>query len=92
MEHFTATKTVSETRSYLEALIEEKEGISMNTIFNVEGENWGMNIIPVDAICEGICNTTDKERNHIIETLVKIDFLNASINDYFHHLAKCMAI
>ena len=78
-------------RNYLETLIEEK-GLDLEaTIIEVEGENWGLNIIPLGAIVDFIMSSGVEYQKQVKNTLVKIDFANGSILHLFTHIAKFMA-
>lgn len=79
-------------RNYLETLIEEK-GLDLHgTIIEVEGEEWGLNIIELGAVVDYIVASGPTNQAKIKETLVKIDVMNGDIMHFFKFLAKCMAI
>lgn len=77
-------------KTYLENLISEKEGIELHTPINVEGES-GMNFLTVEVVIEHILIAPKHEQDGIRAMLVKIDFHNASVLDYFKHLAQAIA-
>ena len=77
-------------KTYLENLISEKQGISMDTPIEVEGAS-GTNFMSVGIVVEHILITSKAEQNAIRTMLVKIDFHNADVLDYFKHLAKALA-
>ena len=78
-------------RNYLETLIEEK-GLDLEaTIIEVEGEEWGLNIIPLGAVVDFILTSGEANQKAVKNTLVKIDFLNGDVMDFFSHVAKFMA-
>ena len=83
-------ETTLQLKTYLPKLLREK-GIDRGHIFQVQGKEWGMNIIPLEVVLEHIYNTTQKERKMIFATIVNIDYHNGSILDYFEHLAKAIA-
>ena len=75
--------------SYFENLIEEKNlnGITLE----VEGKN-GLNIIPIEVLLDYILLAPIQEQRAIKDMLVKIDFLNGNVVNYFKHLAKAIAL
>lgn len=78
-------------KTYLNNLISEKSNINMNTPIQVEGES-GTNFMTVKTIVEHILIAPKREQSAIKTMLVKIDFYNASVLDYFKHLAQALAI
>lgn len=78
------------TKRYLTMLIEEKAGIEMETPIEVEGAS-GLNMMSVGVVVEHILIASHREQEAIRRMLVKIDFNNASVLDYFKHLAKALA-
>jgi hypothetical protein len=52
--------------------------------------NGEMHYIDSDVVIEAIKATKGPERTKIAGTLFQLDFHNANIVDYLHHLAKCM--
>jgi len=86
MDNFT-----KHTKNYLTALISEKDLISMETTIEVEGKS-GTNFMTVQTVVEHILIATHKEQEAIRKMLVKIDFHNANVLDFFKHLAKAIAI
>ena len=78
------------TKRYLTMLIEEKAGIEMETSIEVEGAS-GLNMMSVGVVVEHILIASHREQEAIRRMLVKIDFHNASVLDYFKHLAKALA-
>jgi len=81
---------MSTIKTYLTNLISEKSSIHMHTPINVEGPS-GMNFMTVEVVVEHILITSKKEQDAIRTMLVKIDFHNADILDYFKHLAQALA-
>ncbi|MFT5724165.1 MAG: hypothetical protein ACI9JN_001282 [Bacteroidia bacterium] len=77
-------------KTYLNNLISEKANINMETTIQVEGLS-GTNFMSVGIVVEHILIATKKEQDAIRNMLVKIDFHNASILDYFKHLAQALA-
>lgn len=86
MDNFT-----KHTKNYLTALISEKDGISMETPIEVEGQS-GTNFMTVQTVVEHILIAPHKEQEAIRRTLVKIDFHNGDVLDFFNYLAKAIAI
>jgi len=81
---------MSTIKTYLTNLISEKSSIHMQTPINVEGPS-GMNFMTVEVVVEHILITSKKEQDAIRTMLVKIDFHNADVLDYFKHLAQALA-
>jgi hypothetical protein len=78
-------------RNYLETLIEEK-GLDLEaTIIEVEGSDWGMNFIPLGCVVDFILTSGEANQKAVKNTLVKIDFANGDVMDFFSHVAKFMA-
>jgi len=84
---------MSETEfdKWLDTLIEEK-GLDIEDTFEVNGSEWGWNFIPLGCVIEAIKSTHKVEQARIKDMLVKIDFVNGDIMDYFKHLAKAIAL
>ncbi len=76
-------------KKYLKNLIDEK-GIDANLAFQVKGET-GINLIPIGVVIEHILLAPIKEKRAIKDWLVKIDFVNGNVLDYFKHLAQAIA-
>lgn len=75
---------------WLDTLIEEKE-IDDTIVFEKPGPS-GANFIPLAMVLEAIKGAPDHEQRGIKTMLVKIDFVNGNIVDYFNHLADALAI
>ena len=75
--------------TYFERLVEEK-GIS-GYMLEVEG-NSGTNLIPVEVLIDYILIAPKHEQEAIKNMLIKIDFMNGNVVDYFKHLAKAIAL
>lgn len=86
MDNFTR-----HTKNYLNALISEKQGIDMDTSIEVEGKS-GTNLMTVQTVVDHILITSHKEQEAIRRMLVKIDFHNGNVLDFFKHLSKAIAI
>ena len=76
--------------TYLNNLISEKANISMTTPIEVEGAS-GTNFMNVGVIVEHILIAPKSEQAAIKNVLVKIDFNNGDVLDFFKHLAKALA-
>ncbi len=79
------------TRNYLTNLIEEKANISMDTVIEVEGKEWGLNIIPLETIVETICNMDTATQKKCVSNLTMIDFKNGDVMHFFTYIAKFIA-
>ena len=75
---------------WLDTFIAEK-GIDTEQILEIEGPG-GTNFIPVGCIIEAIKTTTRKEKTKIRNTIVKIDFHNGDVLDFFKHLGQAIAL
>ena len=76
-------------KRFLNTLIEEK-GLT-ETAIEVVGAS-GVNFMTVETVIENILVAPKSEQKAIKNMLVKIDFLNGDIMDFFKHLAKAIAI
>lgn len=74
---------------WLETFIREK-GIDLEETFTVEKTQ--RNFMSYGVIVEAIKNTCKEEQKAIKNMLVKIDFFNGDVKDYFRHLAVAIAI
>ena len=79
-------------RNYLETLISEKGLDLEGTIIEVEGQDWGLNIIELGAVVDYIMSSGPANQAKVKDTLVKIDFHNGDVMHFFKHVAKFMAI
>ena len=77
--------------NYLNNLINEKNNLDMESLIEVEGES-GLNIIPLGCLVEAILSASKNEQKAIRNMLVKIDFLNGDVMNYFQHLAQAIAV
>lgn len=86
MDNFTR-----HTQRYLTSLIEEK-GLDLEaTIIEVEGTEWGMNMIPLGCVVDFILTSGKANQESVRKTLVKIDFANGDVMHFFKHVASFMA-
>jgi hypothetical protein len=74
---------------WINTLIDEK-GIDREQVLKVEGPS-GVNSIPVGCIVDMMIGAPAKEQQGIKAMLVKIEFHNGDVVDYFRHLAQAVA-
>ncbi len=75
---------------WLETFLNEK-GIDGETVLDVDGPS-GVNSIPVACLVDLIKQAPRHEQQGIKTMIVKIDFRNGNVLDYFRHLARAVAI
>jgi len=75
--------------TWIDTFVDEK-GINIEETFDVEGES-GLNIVPVGVVIEHMKITSPQEQQKIKDMIVKIDFHNGDVLDFFKHLAKAIA-
>jgi len=75
---------------WIDTLVKEK-GYDRESLFTVEGPS-GQNIIPLGVVVNAIKTAPAHEQAAIKAVIVKLDFVNAEIADYFRHLAQAIAI
>jgi len=75
---------------WLDTFVSEKN-IDTETVIEAEGAS-GVNYIPLEIILDAIKSTSAQEQAGIKSMIVKIDFLNGNVVDYFKHLARAIAI
>jgi hypothetical protein len=75
--------------TWIDTFIEEK-GIDCEQTLEVEGAT-GLNIIPVGALVDAMKQAPAHEQRGIKDMIVKIDFRNGDVLDYFRHLAQAIA-
>ena len=75
--------------SWLDTFIEEK-GIDLGQILEVKTDK-NTQYFEVGNIIENIKATTPKEQEEIKNMIIKIDFYNGDVVDYFKHLAQALA-
>jgi len=76
--------------TWLKTFVSEK-GLDTEHRFFVEGPS-GENSIPLGCVIDAIKMAPKHERDAIKTMLVKIDFRNGDVLDYFGHLAKALAM
>ena len=74
---------------WLDTFVEEK-GIDLGQILEIKTEN-NTHYFEVGNIIENIKATTPEEQEEIKNMIVKIDFYNGDVVDYFKHLAQALA-
>ena len=74
---------------YLDALVAEKP-LDTEQRFEVEGPS-GTNSIPLGCVIEALKQAPRHEQEAVRTMLVRIDFVNADVCDYFEHLAGALA-
>ena len=74
---------------WLDTFIEEK-GIDLNFVVEIATNN-NTHFFEIGNIVEHIKATTREEQTAIKDMIVKIDFYNGDVIDYFKHLAKALA-
>lgn len=74
---------------WLDTFIEEK-GIDIHNVVEVKTEQ-NTHFFEIGNIIENIKATTQEEQEQIKDMIVKIDFHNGDVVDYFTHLAKALA-
>ena len=75
--------------NWLDTFIAEK-GIDLEATFEFDNHN-GFNIMPYGIVVEAIKKTTGSERNSIKNIIVKIDFANGDVLDFFRFLGRGLA-
>ena len=74
---------------WLDTLVSEKN-IDLEETFTIEKTQT--NFMNYAVVVEAIKNTCKEEQKRIKNMLVKIDFVNGDIKDYFRHLAVAIAV
>lgn len=75
---------------WLDTFLSEK-GIDGEQVLNVEGPS-GANSIPVACLVDMMKQAPRHEQQGIKTMIVRIDFRNGDVLDYFRHLARAVAI
>jgi hypothetical protein len=71
---------------WLKTFVIEKN-LNTETVLEVEGAEWGLNIIPLEVVLEHIRMATPDIQTKIKNELIKIDLRNGDVMDYFRWLA-----
>lgn len=87
-EEYAEEKEENTFDNWLDNFIKEKE-IDLDETFTIES-NRQAHIFEIGNIIENIKATSSKEQNEIKDMIVKIDFHNGDVVDYFKHLAKAL--
>jgi hypothetical protein len=77
--------------NYINTLIEEKSNISLDTVIEVEGPEWGTNFIPLECVVEYIMSSGKANQDKVVMTLRKIDYAAGDVMHFFKHVATFMA-
>ena len=75
---------------WLDTFLSEK-GIDLEQVVLADGPS-GENRIPVGCIVDMMKQAPRKERDAIKTALIKIDFNNGDVLDFFQHLAPAIAL
>ena len=75
---------------WIDVFVAEKD-LDTEMVFKVEGDA-GMNWVPLGAVVEFVKTLDAVPKARIKETIVKIDFINGDVLDFFKYMAKGMAI
>ena len=75
---------------WFETFLDEK-GTDLEQVVTVDGPS-GANHIPVQCVVDAILAAPATEQAGIKTMIVKIDFVNGNVVDYFQHLAQAIAI
>ena len=76
-------------KSWLDTFIEEKD-LSMEDTFTVD-KNGTLNIMSYKTIYEHMLIASKDEQKQIKIIMIKIDFFNGNILNYFKHLGKAIS-
>lgn len=85
----TEEKVESAFNNWLDTFIEEK-GIDLKQVIEIKTET-NIHYFEVGNIIDNIKSTTSEEQAEIKDMIVKIDFYNGDVVDYFRHLAQALA-
>jgi hypothetical protein len=73
---------------WIDTLIEEKGIDTIATVYEIESELSGLNLVPLAVVVESLKTLPSDLKAKIKDTLVKIDFRNGDVHHYFKHLAQ----
>lgn len=76
-------------KNWLNTFISEK-GLDLEHVFEVKGVVWGVHNIPLGVVVEHMYQASPKEQAAIKDMVVRIDFRNGDVMDFFKHLAKAV--
>ena len=83
------TKEESAFDKWLDTFVEEKQ-IDLGQIIEIKTDD-NIHYFEIGNIIENIKSTTPEEQAEIKNMIVKIDFYNGDVIDYFKHLAQALA-
>ena len=75
---------------WLDTFVDEKR-LNRDFVMEIAG-NSGPNFIPLQCLLDEIKVAPKHEQNQIKNMLVRIDFINGDIMDFFKHIAQAIAI
>ena len=81
---------MTDFNKWLATFVEEK-GLDLDFTFEVEGPGWGVNMIPLGCVVDFMKTTDAITKSKVKDTLVKIDFMNGDVMDFFNHCAAGLA-
>ncbi len=73
---------------WIDTFIKEKD-LPMNETITIDNDGT-IHIMTYQTIYEHMLIANDKEQEQIKNMIVRIDFMNGNILDYFRHLGKCL--
>ena len=76
--------------NYFRRLLNEKN-ISLDTVLEVEGAEWGLNMIPVEVVVEFMENADRATQTKMRNTLIQIDYKNGNVLHFITYIAKFIA-
>lgn len=76
--------------TWLDTFVEEK-GIDQEMTFEVYGDEWGWNLIPLGAVVEYLKHCDAGTQAAFKNKAVQIDFKNGKLVPFFEYLAKGLA-
>jgi len=80
---------MSNFKNWIDTFIYEKD-LPMEDTFTID-KNGTMNIMSYKTIYEHMLIANDKEQQQIKNMIVKIDFMNGNILNFFQYLGKLIA-
>jgi hypothetical protein len=81
---------VKNIAKWLDRFLNEKE-IDLERVVEVAGPS-GPNFIPLAIVVDAIKRSPGQHQEAIHKNLVRLDFFNRDVVDYFRHLAQALAI
>lgn len=77
-------------QTWFQIFVTEK-GLDPEQVIVVEGPS-GPNHMPLQIVFDAILSTAGAEQRGIKDVIVKIDFRNGDVVDFFRHLAQALAV